>query len=259
MKDPSAFVTEAIARLQTEVPGRTIIAASGGIDSTTAAILAERALGERAHAVFVDTGLLRQGEVEAVAELFRSAGLRYDLVSAGTGSSRRSTGSLSRRRSAVASEPRSSDCSRRKPPGSGPTGSCRERSPPTGSRAGGRSGTRSRRTTTSEGCRRTRKLRLVEPLRDLYKDEVRAVARFLGIPSPDRQPFPGPGLAVRVNGAVTAERVAPRAGRERDRGRGGRTGRRGRDDPEAVAGTSPSSSRSARSGSSGTPACTGRP
>ena len=82
MNDPSAFVTEAIARLQVEVPERAIIAASGGIDSTTAAVLAERALGERARAVFVDTGLLREGEVETVSQLFRTAGLRFEVVPA---------------------------------------------------------------------------------------------------------------------------------------------------------------------------------
>ncbi|MGP8136165.1 MAG: glutamine-hydrolyzing GMP synthase subunit GuaA, partial [Thermoplasmata archaeon] len=82
MNDPAAFVRSAEERLRTEVPGRAIIAASGGIDSTVAAILAERSLGERARAIFVDTGLLRAGEVERVAGFFRASGLRHEVVPA---------------------------------------------------------------------------------------------------------------------------------------------------------------------------------
>jgi len=70
------------------------------------------------------------------------------------------------------------------------------------------------------------KLKLVEPLRDLYKDEVRAVARALGVRVSERQPFPGPGLAVRVVGELTPDRVAlvrgavrHRRGRDPSRGR----------------------------------------
>ena len=73
MNDPAAFVDEAVRRIRDEVPGKAIIAASGGIDSTTAALLVEKALGERARAIFVDTGLLRAGEVERVGEFFRSS------------------------------------------------------------------------------------------------------------------------------------------------------------------------------------------
>ncbi len=61
MTDPARFIEDAVTRLRAEIPGRAIIAASGGIDSTAAAILTERAVGDRARAIFVDNGLLRDG------------------------------------------------------------------------------------------------------------------------------------------------------------------------------------------------------
>ncbi|EQD57534.1 GMP synthase, large subunit, partial [mine drainage metagenome] len=70
MTDPVRFIEEALPRLRSEIPGRAIVAASGGIDSTAAAILTQRAVGDRARAIFVDTGLLREGEVARVRALF---------------------------------------------------------------------------------------------------------------------------------------------------------------------------------------------
>ena len=82
MRDPATFESEALETLRKAVPspGRAVIAASGGIDSTVAAVLVQRALGERANALFVDTGLLRQGEVERTGELLREAGVRFQTL-----------------------------------------------------------------------------------------------------------------------------------------------------------------------------------
>ena len=207
MNDPARFVTEAVERLRTEIPGKAIIAASGGIDSTVAALLTERALGDRARALFVDTGLLREKEVQRVSELFRSAGLHYEVLSA----SDRFFGAL-----ADVSEPEE----KRRRIGNafirlfeteaerfGTDQLIQGTIAPDWIESGGALRDTIKTHHNVGGIPADSRLRLVEPLRDLYKDEVRAVARELGVPSPDRQPFPGPGLAVRVAGPVTPERV----------------------------------------------------
>ncbi len=207
MIDPPQFVDEAVARLRADIDGRAIIAASGGIDSTVAAVLTERALGDRARAVFVDTGLLRAQEVERVSELFRTAGLRFEVRDASDRffAALRDVADPEQKRRAVGAtfirlfeEEAASFGTDRLVQGT---------IAPDWIESGGSLRDTIKTHHNVGGIPADSRLRLVEPLRDLYKDEVRAVARSLGVPSPDRQPFPGPGLAVRVAGPVTPDRV----------------------------------------------------
>jgi GMP synthase (glutamine-hydrolysing) len=207
VNDPASFVAGAVDRLRTEVPGTAIVAASGGIDSTVAAVLADRALGERARAVFVDTGLLREHEVDRVTELFRHAGLRYEVVPAAERflatlagvcdpeEKRRRIGAAFIRVFEAEADRFHTD---RLVQGT---------IAPDWIESGGSLRDTIKTHHNVGGIPADSRLRLVEPLRDLYKDEVRAVARELCVRSPERQPFPGAGLAVRVPGAVTPERI----------------------------------------------------
>jgi len=205
--DPAAFCDDAIARLKREIPGRAIIAASGGIDSTTAALLTERALGDRARSIFVDTGLLRAGEVERVSEFFEKSHLRFDVLHASDRflhalegvadpeEKRRRIGETFIRLFETEADKFGTD---RLVQGT---------IAPDWIESGGSLRDTIKTHHNVGGIPKDMRLKLVEPLRDLYKDEVRAVARHLGIPSAERQPFPGPGLAVRIGGPVTADRV----------------------------------------------------
>jgi GMP synthase (glutamine-hydrolysing) len=207
VNDPAAFVDEAVRRIRQQVPGKAIIAASGGIDSTTAALLVEQALGERARAIFVDTGLLRAGEVEHVGEFFRTSGLRFDILPAADqffAALDGVTDPEEKRRRIGTAFIRLFEAEAKK---FGTDRLVQGTIAPDWIESGGALRDTIKTHHNVGGIPKDSQLVLVEPLRDLYKDEVRAVARQLGIPSPDRQPFPGPGLAVRVNGVVTPERV----------------------------------------------------
>jgi GMP synthase (glutamine-hydrolysing) len=207
VNDPAAFVAEAVRRLRADVPDRAIVAASGGIDSTVAALLAERALGDRARAIFVDTGLLRAGEVDRVGGYFRSAGLSFEVAVAADAFFAALEGVTDpeekRRRIGAAFIRVFEEEARR----FGTDRLVQGTIAPDWIESGGALRDTIKTHHNVGGIPADSRLVLVEPLRDLYKDEVRAVARTLGVPYPDRQPFPGPGLAVRVPGAVTPERV----------------------------------------------------
>jgi GMP synthase (glutamine-hydrolysing) len=208
VNDPARFHREAVERLRAEVPGRAVIAASGGIDSTVAAVLAEEALGERARALFIDTGLLRAGEVDRVGGFFRTSRIAFEVVPAAD----RFLGALAgvsdpeeKRRRIGATFIRLFEEEARR---SGADALIQGTIAPDWIESGGQLRDTIKTHHNVGGVPSDVRLRLVEPLRDLYKDEVRALAAHLGVPQPERQPFPGPGLAVRVGGPVTAARVA---------------------------------------------------
>ncbi|MHB8352558.1 MAG: glutamine-hydrolyzing GMP synthase [Thermoplasmata archaeon] len=208
MKDPAAFRRDAVGAIRARAPEGALVAASGGIDSTVAGLLTQEALGDRCHAVFVDTGLLRAGEVDRVRELFGATGLAFEVVDAADRFLRALAGVTDpeekRRRIGTEFVRLFEEEARRH----GVTALVQGTIAPDWIESGGQLRDTIKTHHNVGGLPKDMRLTLVEPLRDLYKDEVRELARQMRLPEPDRQPFPGPGLAVRVNGEVTAEAVA---------------------------------------------------
>jgi len=208
MNDPARFRADAVAAIRRDVPGKAIVAASGGIDSTVAALLTQEALGDRARTVFVDTGLLREGEVDRVREQFGASRLHFQVAPAADrflGALAGVTDPEEKRRRIGATFIRlfEEEADR-----FGTDRLVQGTIAPDWIESGGQLRDTIKTHHNVGGVPADSRLTLVEPLRDLYKDEVRALAAHLGVPRSDRQPFPGPGLAVRVIGPVTPERVA---------------------------------------------------
>ncbi|MCS6816792.1 MAG: glutamine-hydrolyzing GMP synthase [Blastocatellia bacterium] len=209
----SAFIESAIARIREEVgSGRALCALSGGVDSSVAAALVARAIGSRLIGLFVDNGLLRRGEFEEVLCAYERMGIRVRGVRAGERFLRRLRG---------VTDPEQ----KRKIIGAEFIAVFREEAARLGPIEFLVQGTTYPDVIESTSVRGPSAVikshhnvgglpdqlgfRLIEPLRELFKDEVREVGRQLGVPREiiERHPFPGPGLAVRVLGEVTPERL----------------------------------------------------
>ncbi|MBO9371107.1 MAG: glutamine-hydrolyzing GMP synthase, partial [Chloroflexi bacterium] len=212
---PAAFIEEAVAQIRARVgDGRVLCALSGGVDSAVTATLVYRAIGDRLTCIFVNTGLMRQGEPEQVVRTFRD-GLGMPLVAVDA-----------TEEFLAALEGVTDPEAKRRVIGEKFIRVFEREAEKVGrvdflaqgtlypdvieSAAPDRPGARRIKTHHNVGGLPERmQLRLIEPLRYLFKDEVRAVGEVLGLP-PEvvwRQPFPGPGLAVRVLGPVTWERL----------------------------------------------------
>jgi GMP synthase (glutamine-hydrolysing) len=216
-----SIIDEQVARIRAQVGGaRAICGLSGGVDSAVAAALVQRAIGSRLTCVFVDHGLLRQGEAQQVERDFVTAtgvDLHVEHAAGEFGRALSGVADPEEKRKIIgrefirAFERATAQITAR----AGVQGETVEflvqgTLYPDVVESGGGSGTASIKSHHNVGgLPADLGFGLVEPLRDLFKDEVRRVGTELGLPPAivDRQPFPGPGLAIRIVGEVTPDRL----------------------------------------------------
>jgi len=208
MFDATDFIEESVEDMKRSIDDIAIIACSGGVDSTVAAVLAHKAVGDLLHCVYVDTGFMRKDETEEIEAMLGDLGIHLITVKAADRyfAALKDVTEPEQKRKVIGElfirifEEEQAKC--------GAKYLVQGTIAPDWIESGGGVRDTIKSHHNVGGLPEDMTLEVVEPLRELYKDEVRELARALSIKVSERQPFPGPGLAVRTLGQLTPERVA---------------------------------------------------
>ena len=207
MFNADKFIDKAVSALKNEIKGKALIAFSGGVDSAVCAALVNKAVGKQLIAVHVDTGYMRKNESENVKQLMEKMRLNYRFVDAskefykalkGISDPEKKRKIIGEKFIRIFEQVAEEEKVEHLVQGT---------IAPDWIESGGELRDTIKSHHNVGGLPKDMKLKLVEPLRDLYKDEVRKVAREMDLEVSERQPFPGPGLAVRIIGEAGPERV----------------------------------------------------
>ena len=206
MVNTQKFITQAIAEIKTAAGNdKVVMALSGGVDSSVCAALAARAIGDRLIPIYIDTGLMRKGETERIKTIFGN--IHLQVVDAGDEFLNALKGVTDPEAKRKAIGERFIRVFEREAKKQGAR--CLLQGTIYPDRIESEGGIKSHHNVGGMPLE-IEFAQVIEPIRDLYKDEVREVAGALELPKEiqHRMPFPGPGLAVRVLGEVTPEKVA---------------------------------------------------
>ena len=208
MLDANDFIKEAVEDLKKKIPGKAIIACSGGVDSMVSAALASKAVGDRLLAVYVDTGLMRKGETEEVRGMLKDMRINFKVIDASEEFFAALKGITDPEKKRKIVGERFIRVFEREAKEYKAEYLVQGTIAPDVIESGqdGKNVIKSHHNVG--GMPKEMGMTVVEPLIDLFKEDVRAAARALGIRSSERQPFPGPGLSVRCLDEVTPENIA---------------------------------------------------
>ena len=207
MFNAGRFIEEIIKSLKKDITGKALIAFSGGVDSTVCAALVNRAVGKKLVAVHVDTGYMRKNESSDVKIMMEKLKLNYRYVDAskefikslkGVEDPEKKRKIIGEKFIRIFEQVAEEEDIEFLVQGT---------IAPDWIESGGELRDTIKSHHNVGGLPDKMKLKLIEPLRDLYKDEIRKIARILKLDVAERQPFPGPGLAIRIIGDATPERI----------------------------------------------------